>query len=939
MPGTSPTRPTQIGPYRLDREIARGGMGVVYLAHDPRLGRTVALKSLPAEVASEPDRRERFERESRLLASLNHPNIAAIYDIVESDGRPYLALEHIEGETLAHRIARGPIGLHETLDIAHQIASGMEAAHEQGVIHRDLKPGNVMITPGDQVKIVDFGLAKGRLDAAHGDHSPTAHPAATISSPTLTSPTVASPADAGTIPGVILGTAPYLSPEQARGKPVDRRTDIWAFGCIVYECLTGKRAFEGETVSDTIARILEREPDWTQLPASTPARLRDLLHRALEKDPRRRLRDMGEARLAVEEIRSGRAEPSAPALPAKAERKRGFDRQTLMLAFGIGLTLGAALALNMAGVLGGKHVARLGGPAWASLEVPPQVRVLYYELTSDGKYCVILGAPKPAAGQEPPPQRLYARRVDSPDFKPIEGSEGAEGFILSHDGHYSFIAPASARSSQRKIFYGPVDGSAPPVPIRDADPSRVQAIWLESGSVLGSVAGKQWTIYSMKKSQVTTPRPFDPRDSTRTYLLISSLPGDRGALLRVLSYDKGAFRQDVGVLDLKSGTAKILVQDGGSPHYASTGHLLFTRGGTLLGVPFDLGRLEVRGEPVAILGGLRANSNWTHANFEVAENGTLVCAMGGAGIQGRHAIILNDDGSVTEWSGERQPFEREITVSPDGNRFASVITNSEAIYEIWLSTRGNPTSQRLIAVPGADCDQPLWSPDGAHIAYTQISDSPDDGIYDYRLDGREPPRLLGRREAPDQGIGLASWQSDGSQILCTLFTGTMAELAVLDVPPPGGRPGTLRHLNLGGSVSWGEFSPDGTRLAYLQILESGKSELFVRDYKKDGTLGGPVQVSRGGARIFAWTRGGRNLLYANYQGQGLIAFLPGPDGTVKPPIVTFPDLQKYRLVQNLGAMLPDGRMLLIQRGDDEDDINRFDVVFNFFDLLKEKMHK
>jgi len=933
-----PSSTTQIGPYRLDREIARGGMGIVYLAHDTRLGRTVALKSLPAEVASEPDRRERFERESRLLASLNHPNIAAIYDIVESEGRPFLALEHIEGETLAQRIARGPITLPETLDIAHQIASGMEAAHEQGVIHRDLKPGNVMITPGDQVKIVDFGLAKGRLDATPGEHSPTAHPAATLSSPTMTSPTFPSPADVGTIPGVILGTAPYLSPEQARGKPVDRRTDIWAFGCIVYECLTGKRAFEGETVSDTIARILERAPDWSRLPAATPPRLQELLHRALEKDPRRRLRDMGEARLAIDEVRSDRTPPAMP----RAERKLPIGRNTVMLIFGIGLILGAALALNLTGFLGGKRVAHWSGPAWASIQVPPHVRVQSYDISPDGKYCVILGAPRSAPGQESQPPRMYVRRLDSPDFKPIEGSENADGFILTYDGHYSFVAPASSRSNQRKIFYGPLDESAPPIPTHDIDPASSQALWLESKSTLHVISGKQWAIYSMKEGRDTRgPSPFDPHDSTRTYLLSSMLPGDRGALLRVVYYQKGAFRQDIAVLDLKSGKTKILLTDGGSAHYASTGHLLFTRGGNLLAVPFDLGRLEVRGEPVAILGGLRANSSWTHANFQLARNGTLLCGMGGAAIQGRHAVILNDDGSLTEWSGEHQPFERKISVSPDGKRFASVITSSEALYEIWISTRDHPTSERVIAVPGVDCDEPLWSPDGRRIAYTQTSESPADGIYEYTLGTREPARPLCAREAPDQRIQLASWLPDGSQILCVLFnstTGDAGDVAVLDVPPPGGRPAALRHLDLGGSIPAAAFSPDGTKLAYLQVLSSGKSELFVRDYQKDGTVGPPVQLSRGGAGICAWM-GPRHLIYGNDQGQGLLASLPGPDGSVKPPTVAFSDIPRFRTVANVGAVLPDGRVLLLQRGDDEDDLTRFDVVFNFYDLLQEKLKR
>src|SRR5437867_2161474 len=296
--------PARVGPYRIEREIARGGMGIVYLARDTRLDRAVAIKALPDDVAADPDRLARFEREAKVLASLNHPNVAGIYGVEESEGRRYLALEHVEGETLAARLVRGPLPLAEAQEICLQVAAGVEAAHENGVIHRDLKPGNVMITPGDHVKVLDFGLAKGKVAEESGIvPPPLLADSPTLSSPTLShSPTFHSPA---TLPGVILGTAAYLSPEQARGKAVDRRTDIWSFGCVLYECLTGKRAFEGETVSDTIAKILVQDLDWSKLPKSTTPRIRELLKRCLEKDPKRRLRDIGEARLALEAVRAG----------------------------------------------------------------------------------------------------------------------------------------------------------------------------------------------------------------------------------------------------------------------------------------------------------------------------------------------------------------------------------------------------------------------------------------------------------------------------------------------------------------------------------------------------------------------------------------------------------------------------------------------------------
>src|SRR5262245_55140600 len=278
---------TRLGSYEVLSHLGAGGMGEVYRARDSRLGRDVAIKTLTEEFAEDAERLSRFEREARVLASLTHSNIAAIYGVEEVDERRYLVLEFVDGETLAQRLARGPLPVDEAIDVCRDIAAGLEAAHESGIVHRDLKPGNVIITPSGQVKVLDFGLATASGASASGSNPNLTH------SPTLT--------NQHTRAGVILGTAAYMSPEQARGRTLDRRTDIWSFGCVLYECLTGKPMFQGETVSDLIARILEREPDWSALPANTPPRVRELLKKCLRKDPRERLRDIGDARLELQD--------------------------------------------------------------------------------------------------------------------------------------------------------------------------------------------------------------------------------------------------------------------------------------------------------------------------------------------------------------------------------------------------------------------------------------------------------------------------------------------------------------------------------------------------------------------------------------------------------------------------------------------------------------
>ncbi len=706
-----------IGPYKVDREIGRGGMGIIFLAHDTRLGRTVALKALPDDVAADPDRLQRFEREARVLASLNHPNIAAIHGLEESEGRRYLALEHIEGETLADRIARGPLPLQETLDVCIQTASGMEAAHDAGVVHRDLKPANVMVTRDDQVKVLDFGLAKGRVatDESGLAKSPALLDSpATPSSPTLSSPTLISPA---TLPGVILGTAAYLSPEQARGKIVDRRTDIWSFGCVLYECLTGRRAFEGETVSDTIAKILERELDLSTLPNTTTPRLRELVARCLTKDPKKRLRDIGEARVTLEEIKSGRhpmmgADATAPST-AEARRRAAFLAAASAIA-------GAVVALGAYSAFGPASRGAARGPAHLSVGIPPEVTFGQVQSALGGHALVLAGGTRPGK-DEPPVSRLYVRRLDRDTFEPLRGTERVVGFAVSPDGRWIlFAAPPSEQSRQVRAFKVPVDASSPPASFGDVGTSWTGgAVWLESGQFLTTIEdGEKYLLIPKDGGTPEAPKKFDaPGFHGKLYAGGKTLPGDRGVFLRAVWYEEGVFRQGIGVLDLKSGKAKILIRDGGSPRYSPTGDLLFTRQDALFAVPFDLNGLKLKGEPVAILNGLLQQRNWLNAAFDIGSDGTLLYAPGGNVARGRRLVIVDRDGKVSEWSGERQAFEYWIEASPDGNRCTVAITNADVITEVWVSDRGGASSHRIPTPPGADCTGLAWSPDGTRIAY------------------------------------------------------------------------------------------------------------------------------------------------------------------------------------------------------------------------------
>ena len=848
--------PDQIGNYPIEREVGRGGMGVVYLGRDTRLDRRVAIKVLPDVVARDPERLARFEREARLLASLNHPNIAGIYGLEEADGRRLLVLEYVEGDTLAQRLARGALPVDEALDVCRQIAAALEAAHESGVIHRDLKPGNVKITPGGEVKVLDFGLAKGGVGSTSDSDVDLSH------SPTLTAATGA---------GVILGTAGYMSPEQARGKAVDRRTDIWSFGCVLFECLTGRQLFAGETVSDTIAKILERDPDWTSLPPQTPARARELLRRCLEKDAKKRLRDIGDARIELEEALTEIQSSSRIAAAAAESKKRSRPVAAVFTvrALGAGLVAGAVLGVVAWSTLG--PGARLERKAKAfslatrlSVALPHDMRFDGAQLSRDGSMLVCQGRPRKSVGSANESQpMLYIRKLDSFEAKPLTGTEGVVGFVLSRDSRYVyFIAPASPGSAKLKLLKVPLDGSAPPIAMTDWKDNWGGVAALFNGDLLVTQdRGTSFVRVPGGGGEPTAPIKIDPGAFRGSLFPTGVLPADKGVLLNAISYGTRGWYYQIGLLDPKTGKVRFVLDDGGNAQYSPTGHLLFARGDVLLAAPFDLGRQAITGPAAPILSGLLTFYTVQPGAFTLADNGTLVHRPGGAVLSERQMVFMDTNGIVKPWSEERRPYAGDPVLSRDGRRFAVVISNAQGIDECWVSDVDRPALRRIVAEPDADCDVGAMSPDGQWIAYKRTGRDSLDGIYLQATDGQGRAKLLLRDRSPNQPEFPVGWAPDGSALLTQVAVNGRVHLRILPSPLAFPPPGEAKSLISGFVDEFsGTFSPDGKLLAFTSN-ESGKSEVYVCGYQTGGVVSDPVRISTGGGQNPHWMPDSRMLLY------------------------------------------------------------------------------
>jgi serine/threonine-protein kinase len=809
---------SRLGPYEIRSAIGAGGMGEVYRARDTKLGRDVAIKVLPEAFARDAERMARFQREAKVLASLNHPNIASIYGLEDSGSTRALVMELVEGPTLADRIKAGPIPVDEAVRIAKQTADALEYAHERGVIHRDLKPANVKVTNDDAVKVLDFGLAK----ALEDDPS---------SIDISTSPTISRMA---TMQGVLLGTAAYMSPEQAKGRSVDRRADIWSFGCVLYEMLTGKVAFPGESVTDTLATVIRAEPDWSLLSASTPMRVRVLLQRCLQKDPKQRLRDIGDARISLDEVLSGVPE-AAPSLVAVESSPR---RRWLWMACGIAalLIVGAATGFTVWNLKpsAGKPVSRTvinlpPGDQLAALDFPA------IAISPDGTQLAYVAIHSGT-------RQIYLRALDSLEAKPVAGTEGARSPFFSHDGQWlGFFASGNLK----KISVS--GGAAVIVDSVTATPRG--ASWSSTGTIAftpSATSPLQQVSDAGGASQPLTQ--FDRGETGHRWP--DFLPGGQAVLFAT----SGANPQ-IAVQSLRSGERRNFAPGGTSPRYAASGHLIYAQGGNLMGAAFDARRLQVTGSAVPVLQGVVQLPSGG-CQYGLSTTGSLIYVPGGAQTLAPQERLVWVGRSGAEQALAAPPHNYiQPRLSPDGKRLAVAIAEQET--QIWLYDLSRDTLTRL-TFGGSTNGAPAWTPDGKRIAFT----SSKEGQLNIFWELADGSGGLERLAASANTNVPVSFSPDG-QLLAYVEINptTSADVWVLRLrePSAGSEQGRKAQpfLQTSSNETNAMFSSDGHWLAYVSD-ESGRNEVYVQPYPGPG---GKYQVSTEGGTEPVWNRNGKELFY------------------------------------------------------------------------------
>ncbi|MDA2912837.1 serine/threonine-protein kinase [Acidobacteriia bacterium AH_259_A11_L15] len=881
-----------LGHYRILEKIGAGGMGEVFRARDSKLDRDVALKVLPEAFTSDPDRLALFEREAKVLASLNHPNIGHIYGLEEADGVKALVLELVEGPTLADRIAQGPIPLDEALPIAKQIAEALEAAHEKGTVHRDLKPSNIKVTEAGTVKVLDFGLAKAL--------EPETAPTDPSRSPTIS--------EIATRSGVILGTATYMSPEQARGARVDKRADVWAFGCVLYEMLTAKRTFHSDSVQDTLAAVLRSEPDWDRLPPGTPASLRKLLRRCLEKDPKRRLHDIADARIEIEDALAGAPEP----VPYRGERVSGWSLPLTWILLGLIALLAALLVWN----------------PWRSESLPRSSAQLSINLPEEAPLApagaMPLGLGRPSLALSPDGSRLvyvalvngrtqlYVREMSNGEIEPIPGTEGGYIPFFSPDGEWvGFFADEKLK----KVSLA----GGEPIVLADA-PLGNGGSWAADDTIY-FVPNQSAGISKVSASGGPVEIVTKPSGAVFMHLWPQVLPGGKGVLFSL-------WGGGIAVYSLESSKQKTILETGWAGRYFPTGHLIYSQVGKLLAVSFDLTNLEVTGPPVTVLEGVRTEMDG-EAQFSISQDGLLAYAPGVHAEMG--TFMWLDRKGNTQPLGLPPGIFEGFSLSPDGRTVAIPIQDGTNI-DIWLFDilRGTPTRFTFDGLSY----RPIWTPDGKKVVFTSQRDGVEN-IFWKPADGSSEAEQLTENKEPTIP---ASLSPDGKVLAFTVESPeTTADIFLIPFEsenPSGAAPAKpIPFLQTPFLEIFPVFSPDGRWIAYTSD-ESGRWEIYVRPYPGHG---GRARISTEGGEEPIWSRDGRKLFY-RYGSRWYVVDLDlGAEFRAGTPRLLFegPYINVFGYSYDVS---PDGeRFLVIEGAEQEKTLTELVVLTNWFDELRRRV--
>ena len=832
---------TRLGPYEIVCAIGAGGMGEVYRAHDAKLNRDVALKVLPEAFALDPDRLARFKREAQILASLNHPNIAAIHGFEESDGVPALVLELVEGPTLADRIAQGPIPLDDALPIARQIAEALEAAHEHGIIHRDLKPANIKVRPDGTVKVLDFGLAKAlesttvRADLTH--------------SPTITSPAM-------TRKGVILGTAAYMSPEQAKGRPADRRSDLWAFGCVLYEMLTGRKAFNGEEVTDTLAAVLHSDPDWRVLPGATPVALRRLLRRCLVKDLKGRIADASTARLEIDDALAPAATADGQAVLAPPRRLWHRGGVAWLAAAAL---LFAALAL---GIVAYVRRAAEDAPAFRALIPAPENTVLGGKnLPSDSQGLSIALSPNGrhlvfGATSADGVWRLWVRPLDGGSAQLLAGTENGIRPFWSPDGR------SVAFFADNKLKRVDIAGGRVLTVCEHPDFYRGGGgTWNADEVILFATALGRRRSGRLHRVPATggTATAVTTIDTKAVYSLDSApffLPDGRHFLYTHTSTETPSVY--VRSID---GPETLLLEGVANAQYAQ-GRLLFLRGTTLMAQPFDAGGGVLMAEAAPVVEGIAIDPNSRTGLFSVSATGLLAYQAGTGGMVSQ-LTWFDRTGKAAGVLGEQADYNT-VNLSQDGTRAAVSLRDASGNMDVWVVDVVRGIRTRFTFDPDNE-NQGIWSPDGTRIVFDSARKGGRRDLYQKAAHG-------GGTE--DDVIDTSpvnkyptSWSADGRFLLYNSTESTPRTGNDLWVMPLFGDRKPRAFLQTAFLETRAQFGPDGRWVAY-QSNESGRNEVYVAPFPGPG---GKWQVSTAGGGSPRWRRDGTELFYVALDGKLMAA--------------------------------------------------------------------